>query len=151
MTLSDESFSEALTDAFTAKLGACEVLGKRHQFPLTMRHTKQYSSSNWLLMGDAAHTIHPLAGLGLNVGLADLSSWLTHLDTNPQHAWSNKTLGAYQRERKHAVWQTIALMGGLKTLFANPLPPLTVLRGLGLRACNHLSPLKRLFIEHAAG
>ncbi len=151
MTLSDESFSEALRDAFTAKLGACEVLGKRHQFPLTMRHTKQYSSSNWLLMGDAAHTIHPLAGLGLNVGLADLSCWLTHLDKNPQHAWSNKTLGAYQRERKHAVWQTIALMGGLKTLFANPLPPLTVLRGLGLSACNHLSPLKRLFIEHAAG
>ena len=151
MTLSDDEFAHQLTGAFTAKLGKCQLLEKRHQFPLTMRHTKQYCGSNWLLMGDAAHTIHPLAGLGLNVGLADLRCWLTHLDTNKHHVWSNKILGAYQRERKHAVWQTIALMSGLKTMFANPLPPITVLRGIGLSACNHLSPLKRLFIEHAAG
>lgn len=151
MELSDAAFSSQLTDAFAAKLGSCEMIGKRHQFPLTMRHAKQYTGSNWLLMGDAAHTIHPLAGLGLNVGLADLACWLTHLDTSKKHAWSNKILGAYQRERKHAVWQTIALMGGLKTMFANPLPPVTIVRGLGMNVCNHLLPLKRLFIEHAAG
>jgi len=114
MTLSDDGFSHELTSAFSEKLGKCQIMGKRHQFPLTMRHAKQYSGSNWLLMGDAAHTIHPLAGLGLNVGLADLMCWLTHLDTQKNHVWSNKTLGAYQRERKHAVWQTIALMGGVK-------------------------------------
>ncbi len=151
MTLSDEDFENQLTKAFSNKLGNCNIIGKRHQLPLTMRHAKQYSSSNWLLMGDAAHTIHPLAGLGLNVGLADLTCWLTQLDTNKNHVWSNKILGAYQRQRKHAVWQIIALMGGLKTLFANPLPPITLLRGIGLSACNSLSPLKRLFIEHAAG
>ncbi len=151
MSLSDAEFSHQLTSAFTTRLGPCEVLGIRHQFPLTMRHAKQYSGSNWLLMGDAAHTIHPLAGLGLNVGLADLTCWLTHLDAQKKHAWSNKILGAYQRERKYAVWQTIALMGGLKTIFANPLLPVTFLRGLGLSACNNLSPLKRLFIEHSSG
>lgn len=151
MALSDDAFSHELTDAFTAKLGRSDVLGARYQFPLIMRHVKQYSGSNWLLMGDAAHTIHPLAGLGLNVGLADLSCWLRHLDSQKKYAWSNKILGAYQRERKHAVWQTIALMGGLKTIFSNPLPPFKALRGLGLTACNHLSPLKRLFMEHAAG
>lgn len=151
MSLSDAEFSHQLTQAFAAKLGSCELSGMRHQFPLTMRHAKQYSSSNWLLMGDAAHTIHPLAGLGLNVGLADLTCWLTHLDTNKKHMWSNKILGAYQRERKYSVWKTIALMEGLKTVFANPLSPVTILRGLGINACNNLSPLKRLFIEHAAG
>ena len=151
MTLTDAEFSHQLTLAFNQKLGACNAIGKRHPFPLIMRHAKQYSGSNWLLMGDAAHTIHPLAGLGLNVGLADLTCWLKHLDRQKQQALSQKILSAYQRERKHAVWQTIALMGGLKTLFANPLPPVTLLRGLGLNACNHLSPLKRLFIEHAAG
>lgn len=151
MTLSDDEFANQLTDAFASKLGQCQVIGKRHQFPLTMRHAKQYSGSNWLLMGDAAHTIHPLAGLGLNLGLADLACWLTGLDSNKNHIWSNKILGAYQRQRKHAVWQTIALMGGLKSLFANPFFPVTLLRGLGLNACNHFSPLKRLFIEHAAG
>lgn len=151
MTLADDEFENQLTKAFSNKLGTCKIIGKRHQFPLTMRHAKQYSGSNWLLMGDAAHTIHPLAGLGLNVGLADLTCWLVQLDTNKNHTWSNKILSAYQRQRKHAVWQTIALMGGLKTLFANPLLPVTILRGIGLSACNKLSPLKRLFIEHAAG
>lgn len=151
IALSDAAFSGELSNAFAATLGTCQVQGKRYQFPLTMRHTQQYSGSNWLLMGDAAHTIHPLAGLGLNVGLADLTCWLTQLDTHKQHQWSKKILGAYQRERKHAVWQTIALMGGLKTLFANPLPPVAALRSIGLNACNNLLPLKRWFIEHAAG
>lgn len=151
MTLADDAFSRELSLAFAATLGECQVQGMRYQFPLLMRHAKQYSGSNWLLMGDAAHTIHPLAGLGLNVGLADLASWLVHLDSSKHSQWSQKILSSYQRERKYAVWQTIALMGSLKTLFANPLPPVTALRGFGLNVCNHLSPLKRWFIEHAAG
>lgn len=150
MALPDDAFSHALTNTFESKLGACHLLNTRHLFPLHMRHTDRYSGPGWLLMGDAAHTIHPLAGLGLNVGLADLATWLSHLDAN-KTTWSHRILSAYQRERKHAVWQTIALMQGLKTLFTNPLPPLVALRGLGLNACNHWSPLKRLFIEHAAG
>lgn len=151
MALPEKDFSHALTQAFESKLGPCHLLTARHAFPLHMRHTDRYSGPGWLLMGDAAHTIHPLAGLGLNVGLADLTTWLSCLDATNKTTWSNKTLGAYQRQRKHAVWQTIALMGGLKTLFSNPLPPIVALRGLGLNACNHWSPLKRLFIEHAAG
>ena len=150
MALNDEAFARALTQAFESKLGTCDLLSARHLFPLHMRHANRYSGPGWLLMGDAAHTMHPLAGLGLNVGLADLSSWLSCLDAN-KTAYSNRTLGAYQRQRKHAVWQTIALMGGLKTLFANPLPPIVALRGFGLNACNRWSPLKRLLIQHAAG
>jgi 2-octaprenylphenol hydroxylase len=151
MSLSNEDFSKALTVAFSNKLGACALQGARHVFPLHMRHTKQYSGSNWLLMGDAAHTIHPLAGLGLNVGLADLTAWLAGLDATKTGTWSRQTLSAYQRQRKHAVWQIIGLMSGLKTIFANPLPPIAALRGLGLRVCNGLSPLRRLFIEYAMG
>ncbi len=151
MALSNVEFEEQITAAFFATLGACKVEAKRHEFSLHMRHAKCYSGDNWLLMGDAAHTIHPLAGLGLNVGLADLSAWIDFLATDKQKNWSVKTLRAYQRQRKFQVWKMIALMDGLKTLFANPTAPMVALRGLGLRVCNHLQPLKRLFVEQAAG
>jgi 2-octaprenylphenol hydroxylase len=151
MALSDDAFSQQLTQAFEAKLGTVRVQSIRQKFPLHMRHSTRYSGNNWLILGDAAHTIHPLAGLGLNLGLADLTSFLQLLDKEPHCRWSQKTLRAYQRQRKYAVWQTIALMQGLKTLFSHPFPPIATLRGMGLHVCNHLPLLKRLLIEHAAG
>lgn len=152
MALTDEQFSQELTRAFAKKLGQVNVQGKRHQFPLIMRHAKQYTGKHWLLLGDAAHTIHPLAGLGLNVGLADVSAWLTCLtDRGKGTLTSSRALGAYQRQRKHAVWQVIAMMDGLKTLFTSPFTPMIALRGLGLRISNHCPPLKRLFIAQAVG
>ncbi|CDZ76113.1 2-octaprenyl-3-methyl-6-methoxy-1,4-benzoquinol hydroxylase [Legionella massiliensis] len=151
MTLSDDDFNQELTKAFAAKLGEARVLGKRYRFPLIMRHAQRYVGTRWLLLGDAAHTIHPLAGLGLNVGLADVASWLHCLDKANRLLTSKRILSAYQRQRKYEVWQIIALMDGFKTLFTNPLTPVIALRGLGLRLCNGFSPLKRLFIEHAAG
>jgi len=151
MSLPDQQFAEQIQDAFAAKLGNCNLIGKRHQFPLHMRHAKSYSGPHWLLMGDAAHTIHPLAGLGLNVGLADLQAWINIQGTEKHHTWPTKILGAYHRQRKFQVWQMIALMEGLKTIFTNPIPPVTTLRGFGLRACNNLTPLKRWFVEQAAG
>jgi 2-octaprenylphenol hydroxylase len=151
MALSDEDFSKELTKAFAGKLGEATVQGKRFQFPLIMRHAQQYTDSRWLLLGDAAHTIHPLAGLGLNIGLADVRTWLTCLEKGSGQLTAKKVLSSYQRQRKHAVWQTIAMMDGLKTLFGNPLSPIVALRGMGLRFCNNFSPIKRLFIEQAIG
>jgi 2-octaprenylphenol hydroxylase len=149
MALADEDFNRELTEAFASKLGAVTVQGNRLQFPLKMRHTKQYTGERWLLLGDAAHTIHPLAGLGLNLGLADLTAWLSGLDVS--NLASKKRLAAYQRERKHAVWHMIMMMDGLKALFINPLWPVIKLRGLGLGLCNKIAPIKRFFIEQAAG
>lgn len=151
MDLTDEEFNEALTQAFAKKLGQVKVLGPRSQFPLHMRHVKQYSGSRWLLLGDAAHTIHPLAGQGLNVGLADVRSWINCLNTQPRTLVSKKALGAYQRERKHEVWQVIAIMEGFKRVFSNSFTPMSTLRGLGLGLCNELPFIKRLFIQHARG
>ncbi|MCW8445306.1 UbiH/UbiF/VisC/COQ6 family ubiquinone biosynthesis hydroxylase [Fluoribacter gormanii] len=151
MSLSEQEFNEALTRAFAKKLGRVEVISTRHQFPLQMRHVKQYAGDRWLLLGDAAHTIHPLAGLGLNVGLADVRSWIQCLDMVQDTLLSKKALGAYQRERKHAVWQIIMMMEGFKRLFSNSFSPIVTLRGLGLSLCNRFMPIKRLFIQHAQG
>ncbi|KTD72481.1 UbiH/UbiF/VisC/COQ6 family ubiquinone biosynthesis hydroxylase [Legionella tucsonensis] len=151
MSLSDEEFNASLTQAFAKKLGQIKVISTRHQFPLHMRHVKQYAGDRWLLLGDAAHTIHPLAGLGLNVGLADVNSWIRYLDAAQDTLLSRKALGAYQRERKHEVWRIIMLMEGFKRLFSNSFMPLVVLRGLGLSLCNGFTSIKRLFIQHAQG
>jgi len=151
MGLSEDQFNQELTRAFGKCLGEAALMSPRHQFPLQMRHVKQYTGNRWLLMGDAAHTIHPLAGLGLNVGLADLDSWLQCMDASNGLLMSRKILNTYQRQRKYAVWQTIALMEGFKHLFGYSNTPVSAIRGLGLRLCNELTPLKRLFIQHAAG
>lgn len=151
LNLEEQAFNKALTTAFVSKLGAVKILSPRHQFALHMRHAHQYVGANWMLMGDAAHTIHPLAGLGLNIGLADVSLWYEQMKKDKSVLNSSRALACYQRQRKSAVWQTILLMEGFKRLFAVSAPPVSLLRGLGLRVCNQLTPLKRLFIEHAAG
>lgn len=150
MVLADREFNERLQSVFGCRLGQLNAISSRHQFPLHMRHAKEYVGRRWLLLGDAAHTIHPLAGLGLNVGLADVKSWMAHIDANPLCAFSKKTLGAYQRERKSAVWQKILLMEGLKRMFENSSYPVVLLRGLGLGWCNKSALIRSFFILSAS-
>lgn len=149
VSLDASQFNEQLTQAFEQTLGQVTLQSKRRYFPLHMNHVQQYSGHRWILLGDAAHSIHPLAGLGLNLGLADLATWIRCLDK--KNLVSSQALGQYQRERKFVVWQNILLMEGFKRLFGHAIPPITHLRGLGLRVCNHLAPLKRLCIQHAVG
>lgn len=149
--LPEEVFNQEITRAFDGLLGVVSLDSPRHQFPLIMRHVRQYAGKNWLIMGDAAHTIHPLAGLGLNLGLADVTAWINYLDASYVKAPNAKLLGAYQRQRRYEVSKIIALMGSLHYLFTNPLSPVIGLRGLGLNVCNQLTPLKRFLIEQAAG
>ena len=151
LQLTDEAFGDALTAAFGCTLGESRLISPRQHFPLHMRHVKAYRGERWILMGDAAHSLHPLAGLGLNLGLADLKAWISLLDDRKQDLCSARTLGAYERERKSALWQTIALLEGIKLIFENPLPPITALRGIGLHALNRLPWIKRFMMEHAAG
>ena len=151
MALDDHAFEVELEKAFSATLGRVQVLGSRISFPLRMRHVEQYSGESWMLLGDAAHTIHPLAGLGLNVGLADLNAWLNLLDQQKNKLWSARVLAAYQRERKHAVWCVILLMQGIKALFGFSFTPVNLMRGFGIRTLNQIRPLKRMLMTYAAG
>lgn len=144
MSLPEKKFNDALTKAFESHLGPCQLHSARATFPLHMRHAKKYVGGHWLLMGDAAHTVHPLAGLGLNIGLADLTAWLSQL--NKANSLP-RMLQSYQRDRKAHVWQAIALMDALKMLFANRLPPVVMLRKIGLQVCGRLSPLKQWMIQ----
>jgi 2-polyprenylphenol 6-hydroxylase len=145
---SEDEFNRKLAETFENKLGACTLVNQRMQFPLQMRHVEQYHGKRWILMGDAAHTIHPLAGLGLNLGLADLHTWL-HLIQKKSPDIS--VLGAYQRQRKSEVWAVIGLMEMIKRTFLVSSGPLPHLRGLSMSILNKVTPLKRLMMDYACG
>lgn len=148
LNLPEAKFNEALATHFQHRLGGVQRLSPLSHFPLTMRHVKQYVSTRWLILGDAAHTIHPMAGLGLNVGLADLSCWLRQIDQY-QFIRLTRALQAYQRERKTEVWKTVLMMDGLKMLFGHPVSPIQQLRDCGLKACDAVPLLKRFLIAQA--
>jgi 2-polyprenylphenol 6-hydroxylase len=151
MTLEDSAFNAALTQAFSNKLGRVEVMTPRVSFPLHMRHVTEYRGASWVLLGDAAHTIHPLAGLGLNVGLADLQAWLNLLAQQKNKIGSVRMLDAYQRERKSEVWGVIMLMQAIKAMFGTAAAPIEFARGIGMRMLNQVGPLKRMLMTYAAG
>ncbi|MBS3796135.1 FAD-dependent oxidoreductase [Pseudoalteromonas sp. BDTF-M6] len=151
--MTDEEFNKALYTAFDGQCGLCEVQSKRPVFPLTMRYARQWVKERIVLMGDAAHTIHPLAGLGMNLGLKDAARF-TELLAEPLLCGEGdiqRALRTYERERKLDAQKHIATMQGLKTLFAGNNPIKKLVRGLGLSAVNDIKPLKQLFAEQALG
>jgi 2-octaprenylphenol hydroxylase len=149
--LSQIEFEQHLMQAFQHRLGETELLSKCNTFPLQMQHVKRYTGPRWVVMGDAAHTIHPMAGLGLNIGLADLTQWLRLFPQQSRYIPTQRMTRGYQRERKHALWQVIMFLQVLHTLFTHSYLPIKVLRGLGLTLCHQLPFVKRLLIEHAMG
>lgn len=146
--LAASKFNTLLGDTFEHQLGTCELVNERHCFELIMRHAKQYTGKRWALMGDAAHTIHPLAGLGLNLGLGDVTCW--NQSIKPNQPITEQMLARYQRSRKSEVWQIIGLMESLKFVFSHPLAPIQALRQIGMNALEHFTPLKRLIMGFAA-
>ncbi len=154
MQLSDAAFAVALAEAFQYQLGAILEVGPRATFPLTMRHVKQYVQPGLALVGDAAHTIHPLAGQGLNLGLADaaLLAQLIMEDYAHKHDYVKySTLRRYERARKADNMTMLAAMDGFKQLFGNDIPLLKWLRQRGLNVTDRLPFIKDLILQKAMG
>jgi 2-octaprenylphenol hydroxylase len=147
--LDEAAWGVELTQAFQSRLGKVSLLSHPIQFPLTMRHVKQYHGKHWLLMGDAAHTVHPMAGLGLNLGLADVRCWHELIQDNPHRLTSPRLLGEYQRRRKSAIWPVICLLQTLKHLFNTNQPGMQIIRSQGLSWVNQSPWLKRQIISKA--
>lgn len=154
LALSDAAFDQALTEAFEAKLGAMNVQGARYKFPLTQQHAAEYCRVGVVLAGDAAHTIHPLAGQGVNLGFADaacLVQVLKEARGRGENIADLPTLSRYQRQRKGPNLAMMALMEGFKSCFGSDNLALRWLRNSGLRIANQHSGLKRLLIQQAMG
>jgi 2-octaprenylphenol hydroxylase len=154
MALDDAAFCTELGRAFEWRLG--EVLGAdpRLCIPLRQRHAKRYVEEGLALIGDAAHTIHPLAGQGVNLGFLDaavLAEVLRHAAGRGERLADERVLGRYERRRMPHNLAMMAAMEGFERLFqANPLP-LRWLRNSGLKWVDGMPEAKALFVRQALG
>ncbi|PFH62102.1 hypothetical protein XA68_15063 [Ophiocordyceps unilateralis] len=128
--------------------------GSVASFPLKMRHADTYIGERVALLGDAAHSIHPLAGLGLNQGQGDVQSLFRAIEYSVAHGQDlgrQMSLESYNSERYAANHLLLGVCDKLHKLYAVERGPLVPLRSLGLRAVNALSPIKTFFMEQASG
>jgi 2-octaprenyl-6-methoxyphenol hydroxylase len=136
--LGDAAFAEELMRRFGDSLGRLQVRGRRWCYPLGLLHAKRYLARRLVLIGDAAHAIHPIAGQGLNLGIRDVAALA-------------ETLIRYERWRRFDATALVTVTDALNRLFSNDLPPVRAARDLGLAAVDRLPGVKRLFMRHAMG
>jgi 2-octaprenylphenol hydroxylase len=160
--LSVADFSKEITAASDGKLGKVTLVSELFTHPLTMRFAQEFVKGRMVLVGDAAHTIHPLAGQGVNLGLLDaaalsqtISKQLNQakndggVDNN--HWYSDKSLQQFARWRKSEAAEMIAAMEAIKQTFTPQQSAIKLLRGLGMSLLNKFAPAKALIINQALG
>lgn len=153
-TMDEQTFNKHLTIAFDNQLGLCQVQSERKTIPLTARYARNFAKPRIALIGDAAHTIHPLAGLGVNLGFQDALALTQEIQKNLENGVD---IGEYRYLRHYECWRKteaikmLVTMQGLKDLFAGDNPVKKLIRGIGLTATNQLTPIKSQLIKQALG
>lgn len=150
----EKQFNQALSIAFDNRLGLCHLQSSRAIYPLVARYARDFARSRIALVGDAAHTIHPLAGLGVNLGFADAIQLAKEIQTNLQQSYDigeYRHLRQFERLRKVEAVKLLTAMEGIKQLFSGDNPLKKLVRGIGMSATNQNSLLKKFLIEQAVG
>jgi ubiquinone biosynthesis UbiH/UbiF/VisC/COQ6 family hydroxylase len=144
----DSGFCDALGEAFEYKLGAVSGCSARMSFPLGWHSCERWLEERVLLIGDAAHGVHPLAGQGVNLGFSDVDL-LAKLLTDKTHLAVRKHLRRYERQRKSETWLATMSFSGLKWIYGLEQKPLVGLRNLGMRVVDETPWFKRAMMQKA--
>lgn len=150
----DRELQRRLGAADTSVWGAAKTIGKKFSYPLVLMHAEEFTAERFVLVGDAAHGIHPIAGQGVNLGYRDVAVLAQLLEEQKSvglDLGSHTMLARYQRWRKFDSVSMTASTDLLNRLFINDLPGMSLIRRAGLSAVNRMPRLKQVFMRHAMG
>lgn len=148
--LDDTAFLAALQDAFGQRLGRLQRVGSRHSYPLSLIQAEQITGQRHVLIGNAAHGLHPVAGQGFNLGLRDVAA-LAEVIADCDDPGSGTVLRAYEQWRTDDHRRVVGFTDGLVRLFTSELPPLRVARGAGLLALDLLAAPRSMLARQSMG
>lgn len=154
LALDDTSFAQQLQDAVQSAAGTLSKPTRRLRFALRLLHAERYVAPRCALVGDSAHVVHPLAGQGLNLGLADVAQLVHELSTARRAGrdWSAlRILSRYERARLAENLDMLALTDALSRAFTLDLPGWRQLLNLGMRTVDRVAPLKQALAQRATG
>lgn len=154
LALDDAGFAVLLQQRFGDRLGDFSRIGRRQAYPLFLLKAREHARHRVAIIGNAAHTLHPIAGQGFNLGIRDVAA-LAEVVADARR--DGRDIGDLAVLDRYADWrrwdqrQTIAFTDALTRLFVNPLPPVRAARNLGLLAFDFCPPLKHLFARQTMG
>jgi 2-octaprenylphenol hydroxylase len=151
LALSDDDFISELEMAFESRLGKLELNSQRAAFPLSLMHVEHTIAHRIALIGDAAHRVHPLAGQGLNLGLADVAALAEVLTSQGADVGARRVLRQYERWRSGDTRLMVKLMDLFKRTYGTQQPVIQGLRNFGMDLVNSNSVIKQLITDFASG
>jgi 2-octaprenylphenol hydroxylase len=157
LQMDDASLSRTITTASDHVLGEVSVAARRGTFPLQLAHVDEYCRHRFVLVGDAAHTVHPLAGQGVNLGFMDAASLVQILSEARTTGASIEALSEmpvlrrYERWRKTENTHALGLVDAINRLFSNDAQSAGTLRRFGLRTLQQSPLAKRMLMMSALG
>jgi 2-polyprenyl-6-methoxyphenol hydroxylase-like FAD-dependent oxidoreductase len=153
LAIKPQDFQMRLQAACGNALGAMKLTTERMAWPLQKALSDRWCGAGWVLAGDAAHNVHPLAGQGLNLGLADaeMLAQVLHAREYWRGLGDEKLLRRYERARKADVLAMAWTTDGLQQLFAQPAEPVAWLRNWGMRGFDRSGPVKHWVVRQAMG
>ncbi|AXY00296.1 2-octaprenyl-6-methoxyphenyl hydroxylase [Vibrio alfacsensis] len=151
MALPDGEFLERLQNDFGWRLGAMKKVGQRASYPLLLRHRKQNISHRVAIVGNAAQTLHPIAGQGFNLGIRDVASLAEEIVKQIDDVGRYQGLMRFSVRRESDRQETIWLTSSLVHIFSNDLPAMRIGRNFALATMDNLSTFKQPLLRHTLG